>query len=179
MKPVDHLQLLTDRGRKILLFQFEPMVVAAKGSESRAFTEDDRRRFLDVGEQIFLASTMGDARCMTRLVEPRTECNCHGWIFASRQFGIYGSQVSAILEDNGYGVVQDPRDGDIAIYWQRGMPVHSGIVRISPLGPGRLIESKWGPFGVYLHQQEVHPFSGDCSYYRSARRGHANVIQGA
>ena len=124
----------------------------------------------DVGEQMFLASTMGRARPMTRVVEPRTECNCHGWIFASGQFGVYGSQVSAILEDNGYGVVQDPRDGDIAIYWQRGMPVHSGMVRISRSSPGRLIESKWGPFGVYLHQQEAHPFAGDCSYYRSARR---------
>jgi len=178
VKQMEHVRLVTDRGRKLLLFQFEPMVQIANGPEANGSTESDRRQFLDVGEQVFLRNTKPDLSQVIRVVEPRTECNCHGWIFTGGEYGIYGSQGSAILEDNGYALVQDPKESDLAIYWDRhGVVAHAGIVRTPPWSASLLVESKWGPFGVYLHPPLVHPFSGACSYYRSPRTAHANLIE--
>src|SRR5262249_19370268 len=95
VKQMEHLRLLTDRGRQLLLFQFEPMVEVMKGQEENVFTDSDRRRFLDVGEQVFLKNTMPDLSHVVRVALSRTECNCHGWIFTGGQYGIYGSQVPA------------------------------------------------------------------------------------
>src|SRR6476661_5156581 len=115
VKQVPHIKALTDLGREIPLFRFESLAVAASQAV-QLVTESDERKMLESGEQIFLKNTKQDAGKLVRLVEPRIECNCHGWIFAGGQFGIYGLHVPMILEDNGYVLVNDPQEGDVAIY---------------------------------------------------------------
>jgi hypothetical protein len=39
-----------------------------------------------------------------------------------------------------------------------------------------LIESKWGPFGVYLHTVDMQPFRGSCKFFRSSRADHLLVL---
>jgi hypothetical protein len=73
------------------------------------------------------------------------------------------------LREHAYEQVHDVRSGDLAIYTAEGRMVHSGFVRLTVPGHEILVESKWGPFGVFLHAAEAHP--GQCSFYRSARRG--------
>jgi hypothetical protein len=40
-----------------------------------------------------------------------------------------------------------------------------------------LDESKWGPFGVYLHGVDRQPFKGQCKFYRSERSGHQLTLR--
>jgi hypothetical protein len=177
VKQVPHVSALTDRGRSIPLFQFESLALRQNGGGMQVAASNWTQAMLDRGEQIFLRNTRQDSRNLVRMVEPRNECNCHGWIFAGGQFGIYGLHVPMILEDNGYAVVDQPQEGDVAIYYSQGMAGHSGLVRGYSASGARLIESKWGPFGVYLHPQDAHPFSGVCSFYRSSRAAHAMTIE--
>jgi len=112
-----------------------------------------------------------------RLTGPNADCNCHGWIFTGGQYGIRNSDVPMILADNGYLRVESPQEGDLAIYDNRGEYTHSGRVRLTRPEGGVLIESKWGPFGVFLHALDAQPFSGVCTFYRSPRSGHRLEIQ--
>jgi hypothetical protein len=167
---------LTDAGRVIPLFRFEAFVIPVEGQQLPFHPQHDGQFFLRMAEQKFLANTREDASKIVRLIEPHTACNCHGWVFTKGKFGIEDSQVSMILADNGYVRVNDPREGDIAIYEDGERIAHSGLVRITSAGAGILVESKWGPFGVFLHAPLAHPFPGACSFYRSTRSGHAIAI---
>jgi hypothetical protein len=103
--------------------------------------------------------------------------NCHGFAFAGGQFLIAGEDVMAILSDNGYERVSEPRSGDIAIYFEANSPVpeHTGIVR--KVGSGEiLVESKWGIGKRYLHRVLDQPYGQRVEFHRSPRAGHRLAI---
>ncbi|MBW8886012.1 MAG: hypothetical protein JF612_14835, partial [Planctomycetia bacterium] len=52
------------------------------------------------------------------------------------------------------------------------------VVRMAKHAP-ILIESKWGPLGVYLHTIEKQPFPGTWMFYRSARVDHLLAMRRA
>jgi hypothetical protein len=112
-----------------------------------------------------------------RLAGSSDACNCHGWTFTGGKYGIRNPDVGMILADNGYAIVQEPQDGDLAIYTNADQITHSGKVRLTRPGDSILVESKWGPFGVFLHAPDAQPFSGVCAFYRSARPGHLLGLQ--
>jgi hypothetical protein len=93
-------------------------------------------------------------------------------VFTGGKYGIRDPEVAQILVDNGYVEVAMPREGDLAIYISETKITHSGIVRIVDQRSPILVESKWGPFGVYLHRVERQPLQGQCRFYRSPRSGH-------
>src|SRR4051794_26895068 len=100
LKPSSQARMLTDREREIALFQFEAHSFSRKGQKEASFNASDQGKIFDLLEEMFLKNTKQDPTKMVRLVEPHTECNCHGWIFASGQFGIDNPYVALILEDN-------------------------------------------------------------------------------
>jgi hypothetical protein len=73
------------------------------------------------------------------------------------------------LSDNGYQEVSEPQEDDLAIYTSAGKITHSGVVRMVDKHAPILIESKWGPLGVYLHAIDQQPFPGACKFFRSPR----------
>ena len=156
--PVRETKAVTDAGLDIPLFQFEMFTPAEEA------------------EQAILAEERYQHQVI-RLAEPSSNCNCHGWVFTGGQFGIRNPDVPAILQDNGYAPVQDIQEGDLAIYTAGREFTHSGIVRVVDPGGRVLIESKWGPFGVFLHAPDMQPFSGTYKIYRSARKGHVIKLQ--
>jgi hypothetical protein len=172
-----NLRAITDTGRAIPLFRFEAFVIPVVGQQLPFHPERNGQYFLGMAERKFLTNTKQDPAKIVRLIEPHTACNCHGWVFAGGKFGIEDSHVSTILADNGYVPVKDARDGDIAIYENGERITHSGFVRPGSGNVGTLIESKWGPFGVFLHAPESHPFPGACSFYRSSRNGHTLALK--
>jgi hypothetical protein len=84
-----------------------------------------------------------------------------------------------ILTDNEYAEVNRPQEGDVAIYRRDGDICHCGIVRIVDKHAPVLIESKWGPLGVYLHAPAAQPFGGECRYYRTSRQTHTLALRRA
>jgi hypothetical protein len=156
--PVQNIRAETDRGRAIPLFQFELATSTEKA------------------EDVILAAEKYEHQ-LIRLAPSSGDCNCHGWVFTGGQFGIRNPDVPTILADNSYTPTEQPQDGDLAIYKSGGDITHSGIVRIADEQGLVLIESKWGPFGVFLHPPDAQPFSGICQFYRSARSGHVVVLR--
>jgi hypothetical protein len=110
---------------------------------------------------------------LIRLADPRTECNCHGWVYTGGRFAIRGRDVEVLLEDNGYALVSQPQAGDVAIYrTQAGEIAHTGLVRLLREDGSIYVESKWGPLGVYLHPLTAQPYGDNIAFYRSPREGH-------
>lgn len=105
--------------------------------------------------------------------------NCHGFVFTAGRYCIGGSQVDAILEDNGYQPVEAPRPEDVAVYRDaEGRVVHSGIVRGVASDGAVLVESKWGQAGRFVHRHDRQPYAdASCTFYRTARAGH--LLRGA
>jgi hypothetical protein len=165
------IESVTDAGRSIPLFRFEAVAILRAGEQLAFHSDQARRDFLDGMEQTFLANTNQNPATLVKLVAPSLLSNCHGWLFTGGGFGILDPLVPTILEDNGYSVAEEARDGDLAVFRRGGEVKHSGLVRQDASGT-ILIESKWGPFGVYLHGPRSHPFAWDCTYYRSRRSGH-------
>lgn len=152
--PVLDRHAYTDQGRPVALFHFTLHTSA-----------EEIERFMQASEN--------QQRQVIRLADANPATNCHGWIFTGGEYGVRDSDVRAILDDNGYVAVEQPRDGDVAIYIRDGQIVHAGLARQpQPQGP-ILVESKWGPFGLYLHPPDKQPFSGVCQFFRSPRAGHA------
>jgi hypothetical protein len=151
--PVESWEAKTDRGRNIPLFHF------------------DLHAPVEAAEAVILAEAQYQQRVI-RLSQNDPAANCHGWVFTGGQFGIRNADVPAILADNGYAVVSIPAAGDLAVYSNAGQTTHSGIVRVVEPDGLVLIESKWGPFGTFLHPLGTQPFSGICTFYRSPRAGH-------
>ena len=100
--------------------------------------------------------------------------NCHGFVFTASRYWIGGSQVDAILEDNGYQPVAAVRPDDIAVYRSAdGTVMHTGIVRGTASDGVILVESKWGQGGRFVHRHDRQPYSDtECTFYRSPRQGH-------
>jgi hypothetical protein len=166
----------TDAGRRIPLCHFQAYVFPLQGQQLTFHPDKDGQLFLEMAEQNFLANTKQEAAKLDCLAGPTTACNCHGWIFTGGRFVVEDSDVLTVLTDNGYFLVTEPRDGDIAMYLSGQRFAHSGFVRLDRSRSQVLVESKWGPFGVYAHEPQAHPFPGECCYYRSNRRGHILTI---
>jgi hypothetical protein len=164
----ENLAAKTDAGRDIPLFNYE-LILVPEALEQRYFDpRENQREFLLTLERHYLANIDQDIRKLVRTAEPFPSSNCHGWVFTGGRFGIQDAHVAAILKENGYAPVNGERDSDLAIYRVDGRIKHTGIVRIRD---GRtLVESKWGPFGVFLHTPASHP--GSFEFYRSRRAGH-------
>ncbi len=158
--PIRRTQAMTDSGKVVTLFHFKMHSSAAEIKQ-------------------FIASNEKDLTQIIRMAEPNSASNCHGWVFTGGQYGIRDPDVPRILIDNAYAEVAAPREGDLAIYMQGEKITHSGIVRIVEQHAPLLVESKWGPFGVYLHGVKQQPFPGECKYFRSMRSGHHLTLQNA
>jgi len=155
--PVRSTLAITDKGRTIPLFHFKLHSTASEVEQ-------------------FIHSNEKDLSQIIRLSEANSASNCHGWVFTGGRYGIREGDVATILIDNSYGEVTDPREGDLAIYSNGDRFSHSGLVRIADKHAPLLIESKWGPFGVYLHTVDKQPFPGSCKFYRSSRADHMLVL---
>jgi hypothetical protein len=156
--PVQATEAVTDKGRAVSLFHFKMHSSAADVQEFIKGNERDRAQLI-------------------RLGEANPASNCHGWVFTSGQYGVRDDEVQSILADNEYVEVATPAEGDLAIYTTSDQICHSGIVRIPAKHGPILIESKWGPFGVYLHAVEAQPFSPMCKFYRTRRASHELVLR--
>jgi hypothetical protein len=176
-EPVSHLEAVTDAGRSVSLFHFGAYVFPIEGQQLSFRPETQGCTFLKLAEQSFLANTKQDPATLERVTEPFAECNCHGWIFTSGKFLIQDAHVLTILADNRYMAVDDAQAGDLAIYLKDELATHSGFVRQRHTGGPILVESKWGPFGVFTHAPTGHPFAGVCRFYRSPRCGHSLTIK--
>lgn len=139
--------LLTDRGRIVPVFRAR--IDGLTGySEYPDGTFDDQR----------IVQATDDSRS-----------NCHGWVFTGGRYLLKGSGVEMILADNGYGVVHQPRTGDVIVYRDLlGQIVHTGLVKAAFDDGLILIESKWGVEGRYLHRPEGQHYSKSFAYYRKS-----------
>jgi hypothetical protein len=152
---VDGVVGLTDLGRQLPLIAY-----------------DDSPQVLSETERAILGSEQF-AHQIIRLAGPSTVCNCHGWVYTGGRFAIQGRYIPDLLKDNGYQDVSDPRAGDLVIYRHEGGAVeHTGLVRMVDATGLVLVESKWGPLGVYLHPVDAQPYCKDHKFYRSRRAGH-------
>jgi len=108
-----------------------------------------------------------------RIKGPSDDSNCHGWVFTGGSFCVASEQVDTILADNGYQPVEQAQGGDLVIYQDdSGLAAHSGVVRFVREDGMTLVESKWGPLGVFLHTPEMQPFGHQFGFWRSHRPGH-------
>jgi hypothetical protein len=100
--------------------------------------------------------------------------NCFGWVFADGRYWLDGDQVERILAENGYRVAPRPSAGDVAVYRDEDGEIgHAAVVRAVCDDGSVLVEGKWGWMGVFLHRADDSCYGQGCTYYRSARSGHA------
>lgn len=156
--PIRLTQAITDSDRPVSLFHFKMHSTAA-----------EIERFIALHEM--------DLTQIIRLTEPNSAANCHGWVFTGGKYGIRDPDIAQVLVDNGYVEAAMPHEGDLAIYISDTKITHSGIVRMADQRSPILVESKWGPFGVYLHGVDRQPFKGQCKFYRSERSGHQLTLR--
>jgi hypothetical protein len=148
---------VTDSGRKIELFHY------------------DEREDPETLDQL-LVKDEDLLQKVIRVAGPDTVCNCHGWVFTGGQYGLASEDVDAILADNGYVVVDKAREGDVVIYRDDlGGVRHSGLVRFVGTDDLVLVESKWGPLGLYLHPPQDQPYGDLFHFYRTSRPGNNEV----
>jgi hypothetical protein len=151
------------------------MAVTDRGLVLPVFNYENAEKLSEVERQ-YLATGTFDQKII-RIAEPSAECNCHGWVYTGGRYAIQGRYIDGLLADNGYVEVAEPRPQDLVIY--RGVDdavEHTGLVR--HLGPDGmiLVESKWGPLGVYLHPLDSQPYGVKHNFYRSPREGHIVAI---
>ena len=165
---------VTDRGAVLPLVRYEALITPDTRSRRPFDPDRDLNGFLAMIEEVFLARLVAPHCQMQRVRELNPASNCHGWTFLAGQHGIGDQYVPVILDQHGYEVVEEPRYGDLAIYrGDNDAIVHSGFVRLTVPGHEILVESKWGPFGVFLHSAEAH--HGRCMFYRTAR--HSDTLK--
>jgi hypothetical protein len=149
---------VTDLGREIELFHYCAL------PKLRAAEE------IVLAEKRFILEVI-------RVAGPSTTSNCHGWVFTGGAFGVPSEEVDAILADNGYLPVDEVQPGDLMICRnEMGLPSHTGIVRFAGEDGMVLVESKWGPLGVFLHAPETQPYGENFDFWRSPRLGHVLAI---
>jgi hypothetical protein len=174
---VSGARAVTKLGREIPLFRYEVAVVLGKGEQFELQSDQRRREYFRWSERQFLALKGVAAETLNRTAEPSLEANCHGWAFAAGRYGIKDEYVGGILTDQGYASVTEPRDGDLAIYWDGDSATHSGIVRLSETGLLR-VQSKWGPFSVFEHFPDAFRYAGAvCAIYRRPEGSHDLTIR--
>lgn len=148
----------TDRGSLIPLFAFET-----------AYPLEDM--------EAATLTTRQYAHQIIQIEEPNGRSNCHGWVFTDGRFGVHGGHVETILADNGYHQVEKPQENDVVVYRSpEGQVDHTGVVQLVTDEGLVLVESKWGPLGVFLHPLAVQPYGDRSTFYRSARRNHLLAI---
>ncbi len=151
---VDGLVAVTDMGQALPLIAYD----------------DDE--LLGEKERQYISSERFQSRII-RLNAPSTLCNCHGWVFTGGRFAIQSRYVDELLADNGYVEVNSPQAEDVIIYRSfNGIVEHTGLVRMVGQDGLILVESKWGPLGVYLHAVDEQPYGVKRNFYRSPRAGH-------
>ncbi|MCI0358472.1 MAG: hypothetical protein L0211_08320 [Planctomycetaceae bacterium] len=156
---VDGLVALTDLGQPLPLIGY-----------------DDSPQQLADSERALLG-TEQYAHQIIRLAEPSPACNCHGWVYTSGRFAIQGRYIPGLLDDNGYVEVNEPQPGDLVIYGMAdGTIDHTGLVRMVGNDGLVLVESKWGPLGVYLHPVKAQPYGAEYKYFHSRRSGHVVAV---
>lgn len=173
---IPSVQAVTDTGRPIPLFRYEVSYILQPGQQFDPHDAAQRQRAFRMSEEQFLTNTKQDVAKLTRVFDPHLASNCHGWVFTGGRFGIKDEHVAGILADQGYSLVNDPVEGDLAVYFVDGVVEHTGFVRQNVAGV-IFIESKWGPFGVFRHPPEAYAFKGTCAFYRTARPHHALQLQ--
>lgn len=103
---------------------------------------------------------------------PTNKYNCWGFTFNPRQcwVGLAGSDIQAILDDNGTQVYPpDLRVGDVVCYRDSVTITHTGrIWSLDAAGNPALVQSKWGSWGEYLHPVLTVPaiYGTSISYWR-------------
>jgi hypothetical protein len=156
--------LCTDRGRPVRVHR----------QIYRSASDDKLDRL-----QTALLRRLGLEGRVIALPSGSVSCDCAGWVFTGGQYWLVRQEPTAILEDNGYRHVEEPRPGDLVIYRNRsGEAIHYGLVRVAQPDMPVLVESKWGDCGVFLHPIAAHPYPDvrPC-FYRSARPSH--LLRGA
>jgi hypothetical protein len=103
---------------------------------------------------------------------PDRASNCHGWVYTGGRYHIDGGDVYSILSDNGYEAVSDPRAGDLVIYRDHGVIMHSAVVRTITDRGQVILQSKWSYMGCFLHAPQDYPLADSWTFYRSPRAGH-------
>jgi hypothetical protein len=93
--------------------------------------------------------------------------NCHDWTFSQGQRDVSHVEAEQLLSSDAFRIVDRPQVGDFIIYRSAtGAIMHSGVVRATGADGLVLIESKWGPFGRYLHEPELPRNTTQMTYYR-------------
>jgi hypothetical protein len=153
---IDGLKAKTDRGSEIPLYQLA-------NSSAETIAKGDQR----------LVAGMAQKDNLIRIAEASAQTNCHGWVFAGGLCWLSNDSVDVILMENGYQQVDSPSSGDIVIYRDdKGVPIHSGVVR-SVWSEGRiLVESKWGTLGTFVHFVEHTVYSNQWTFHRTQRPSH-------
>jgi hypothetical protein len=161
---------VTDSGKSFSLYSYALLLVPSGKRELEFNSTQEMPGLVALLEEICLANCKRPSPFFVRLEQPIPGCNCHGWTFAEGQHCIHDNDVPLILRENGYHEVNEPMCGDLAVCYQDQVIVHSGLVRSVQDGDVIRIESKWGPFGVFLHHPLSYPHPW--TYYRSERSGH-------
>jgi hypothetical protein len=172
--PVAQAAAITDRGRSVPVFRYETALLPLRGQSESYASEESKRLLLSRAEQEYFANMNHDLDRLVRVGQPAPRANCHGWVFTGGAYGILDEFVEPIIADNGYQPIESPRPGDLVVYRRHGIIMHSGSVQ-TIAGGVAVIESKWGPFGVFLHPADCHPYD-DLAFFRSPRRGHGVII---
>jgi hypothetical protein len=156
-RPSDRGHATTDRGNRIVLR--EPIAPRSElgATEERAIQGSPYR------DQVI------------RRGGPTDHTNCHGWVFTGGKFILAPDAVEAIIQENGYREIHEPRAGDLVIYRQGGAIAHSAVVRYVTEGQPVFVEGKWGAMGVFLHPADKSFYGTEYAFYRSPRAGHLLV----
>lgn len=150
-REIEGMQVTTDRGRPI------PMLEPAGAKD---VSDANVRRLTSERFQLI------------RTADRNPHVNCHGWVFTMGQFWLGGKWVDAILTDNDYRVVTDPRPGDVVVYRDGGGKVlHTALVR-GAWDDLVLVESKWGALGTYIHLVDDTSYGDGYKFYRTSRPDH-------
>lgn len=112
-----------------------------------------------------------------RVADANRDSNCHGHVFGHQRHWVLGRYVDVILKENQYAEVENPLEGDVAVYRDpAGQVTHTGIVRGRMPDGLPLVESKWGALGIYLHTAADCPYGRDSiTFFRSPTKVHHHL----
>lgn len=106
--------------------------------------------------------------------------NCHGMTFACRRTCIPDAEykdIVNILSDDGYEKIRDAETlpGDVILYYEKGQVSHSGIFLYVNEQEKKMILSKWGSGGEYIHPIDLCPYIGEDFYVTYHRIAYPEV----
>jgi hypothetical protein len=174
--PVARTFAITDSGRRVPLFRYETALLPLRGQRATYESDETRYALLRRAELEYFANLKHEFSRLVRVSEPTPAANCHGWVFTGGEYGILDEFVEPIVADNAYQPVESPGPGDLVLYRRGGAIAHTGSI-LAIDGNLTLVESKWGPFGVFHHPADCHPYDS-YAFYRSPRAGHKLMIGG-